>query len=228
MASIHKDPRGKSPFLYCAFMGGDGRRKLRSTKQTDRTKARKICDAWAGAAEKARRGELTASASRKILAELVEISSGETLEHHCVESWLRDWVAGKEGSVAGTTLKKYRQTCTDFVNQLGAGRARALLASISPADIVKFRDRLLSEGRKAETVNAAKSVLSIPFEAARRQGLISFNPVGAVDNLRNRDSEGRGGKRSAPRKCRDWWLRLPGIGGARSFWRRPAGCDWET
>ena len=68
VASIHKDPRGKSPFFYCAFVGGDAHRKLRIAKQTDRTKARKICDAWAGAAEKARRGELTASASRKILA----------------------------------------------------------------------------------------------------------------------------------------------------------------
>ena len=60
--------------------------------------------------KKARRGELTANASRKILAELVEIWSGETLEQHGVESWLRNWVAGEEGSVAETTLKRYRQT----------------------------------------------------------------------------------------------------------------------
>jgi integrase len=193
MASVHRHPRGKSRYWYCAFAGGDGRRLFRSTKETDRTKARKICDAWAAAAEKARRGELTASASRKILAELVEVSSGETLEHHCVESWLRNWVASKEGSIAGTTVKKYRQTCTAFVEHLGGTRARASLASISPADITKFRDRLLSEGRKAKTVNLAKDILNIPFEAARRQGVISFNPVAAVSNLRSRAD----GKREA-------------------------------
>ena len=63
------------------------------------------------------------------------------------ESWLQNWVAGKEGSVAETTLKKYRQTCTAFVDQLGS-RARASLASISPADIVKFRDRSQAGRRK--------------------------------------------------------------------------------
>ena len=185
MASVHKHPRGKSRYWYCAFTGGDGRRLFRSTKQTDRTKARKVCDAWAAAAEKARRGELTASASRKILAELVGISSGETLEHYCVESWLRNWVVSKEGSIAEATVKKYRQTCIAFVEHLGT-RARASLGSISPADITKFRDRLLAEGRKAKTVNLAKDVLNIPFEAARRQGVISFNPVAAVSNLRTR------------------------------------------
>jgi hypothetical protein len=188
VASVHRHPRGKSRYWYCAFTGGDGRRLFRSTKEIDRTKARKICDAWAQAGEKARRGELTATASRKILAELVEISSGETLELHSVESWLRNWVASKEGSTAETTIKKYRQTCKAFVDQLGA-RARASLASISPADIVKFRDRLLAEGRKAKTVNLAKDVLNIPFEAARRQGVISFNPVAAVSNLRTRKED---------------------------------------
>ena len=190
VASVHKHPRGKSKFWYCAFTGGDGRRLFRSTKQTDRTKARKICDAWAGAAEKARRGELTANASRKILAELVEISSGETLELHSTETWLRDWLASKEGSTAGTTLKKYRQTCTAFVYHLGP-RARASLGSVSPSDITKFRDRLLAEGRKAKTVNLAKDVLNIPFEAARRQGVIAFNPVAAVSNLRTGRGDGR-------------------------------------
>jgi hypothetical protein len=193
VASIHKDPRGKSPFFYCAFIGGDGRRKLRSTKETDRTKARKICDAWAGAAEKARRGELTASASRKILAELVEISSGEKLEHHSTETWLRNWLASKEGSTAETSVKKYRQTCAAFIDHLGP-RAGASLASVSPADITKFRDRLLAEGRKAKTVNLARDILNSPFEAARKQGVISFNPVGAVSNLRTR--RGRGGQQT--------------------------------
>ena len=46
MASIHKDPRGKSPFWYCAFYGADGRRMFRSTKATDRKMALKICFAW--------------------------------------------------------------------------------------------------------------------------------------------------------------------------------------
>jgi integrase len=54
---------------------------------------------------------------------------------------------------------------------------------------VKFRGCLLAEGRKAKTVNLAKDILNIPFEAARRQGVISFNPVAAVSNLRTRKED---------------------------------------
>ena len=84
MASIHKDPRGKSPFWYAAFTGGDGRRMFRSTKETNRAIAQKVCFKWAEAAEKSRRRELTAAASRKLLGELTLISSGEQLEFHSV------------------------------------------------------------------------------------------------------------------------------------------------
>ena len=193
MASIHKDPRGKSPFWSCAFIGGDGRRKLRSTKETDRTAARKICYKWAEAAEKARRHELTAAQSRKVLSELTLLSSGEQMEFHSVEGWLTDWLASKTGSTAKSTLKKYRQVLGSFLDHL-AERATSPLASVSPADIATFRDALRSEGRKPETANLAKNVLNGPFEAARRQGVISFNPVAAVDNLRTRTPDASGGR----------------------------------
>ena len=179
MASIHKDPRGKSPFWHCAFIGGDGRRKLRSTKETDRTAARKICYKWAEAAEKARRHELTAAQSRKVLSELTLLSSGEQMEFHSVEGWLTDWLASKTGSTAKATLKKYRQVLGSFLDHL-AERATSPLASVSPADIATFRDALRSEGRKPETANW--------------QGVISFNPVAAVDNLRTRTPEASGGR----------------------------------
>src|SRR5438093_1082328 len=50
MASLHKDPRGKSPFFYCAFTLPDGRRTFRSTKLTDRKKAWEVCLQWEKAA----------------------------------------------------------------------------------------------------------------------------------------------------------------------------------
>ena len=84
MASIHKDSRGKSPFWYCAFYGADGRRMFRSTKATDRKTALKICFSWESAAAKARRKELTAAQARKVIAEMVAISSGETMSFHTV------------------------------------------------------------------------------------------------------------------------------------------------
>ncbi len=49
MASIHKDPRGKSPFFYCAFYLPNGKRAFRSTKSTDRNAALAFCIAMENA-----------------------------------------------------------------------------------------------------------------------------------------------------------------------------------
>lgn len=145
MASIHKDPRGKSPFWYCAFLGADGKRMFRSTKEKDRTAARKICFRWEEAGEQARRKELTAAASRKLLAEMVAISSGETLSFHSVEGWLNDWLASKDGSASKSTLVKYRHVIRSFLAHLGP-RATASIASVSPGDHHCF-SRPFAEGR---------------------------------------------------------------------------------
>ena len=189
MASIHKDPRGKSPFWYAAFYGADGRRKFKSTKERDRKAAQKICFKWEEAGAQARRGELTAAQARKVLAEMVAISSGETMSFHTTEGWLSDWLANKAGGTAEGTMLRYRQVIRDFVAHLGP-RAKASLASISPGDLIGFRDKLRQEGRSASTCNmVVKKVLSVPFEAARKLGFIPTNPVAAVDNLRDRGAK---------------------------------------
>ena len=189
MASIHKDSQGRSPYWYCAYYGADGRRMLRSTKETNRKVALKLCHKWEEAGAQARRKELSAAQGRRIIAEMVAISSGEQMQFHSVESWLRDWAEGKAGSIAKTTAEKYTQVVDRFIAYLGP-RATASLASVSRTDVARFRDRLRAEGRSIETVNLSKAILNIPFEAARRQGVINFNPVGAVDNLRISGGDG--------------------------------------
>ena len=72
---------------------------------------------------------------------MVAISSGEVLEFHSVEGWIRSWLAGKKGSTASATYAKYEQLLTGFLAHLRA-RAKAPLASVSPADIAAYRDRL--------------------------------------------------------------------------------------
>ena len=84
MASVHKDPRDRSPFWYAAFYGADGRRQFRSTKCTDRKAALKICFGWEQAAALARRKELVAAQARKVIAEMVALSSGEVMSFHSI------------------------------------------------------------------------------------------------------------------------------------------------
>jgi integrase len=194
MASIHKDPRGKSPFWYCAFYGADGRRMFRSTKETDRKKALKICLAWESASVKARRKELTAAQARKVIAEMVAVSSGENLEFFTVSQWMEQWLANKTGGASANTILRYRQVVRDFLASLGS-RAKASLAGVSPGDIVSFRDKLRSEGRAVSTCNmVVKKVLSVPFEAARKMGYLPTNPVAAVDLLKDKAETRKSGR----------------------------------
>ncbi len=170
---------------------------FRSTKATDRKTALKICLAWESASAKARRKELTAAQARKVIAEMVAISSGETLSFHNVRGWLNDWLTNKVGVVSERTLSRYRQVIRDFLTHLGP-RAEAQLASVSPGDITSFRNKLHEEGRAANTCNSIiKGALSGPFEVARKLGFIPLNPVSVVQPLRSR-GEGVGGEPFTP------------------------------
>ena len=162
---------------------------LRSTKERDRKTALKICFGWEQASALARRKELTAAQARKVIAEMVAISSGEVMSFHSAESWLNNWLANKAGSASVRTMERYRQVIRDFLAHLGH-RAKASIASISPGDLINFRDKLREEGRSAYTCNTVvKRVLNIPFEAARKLDFITVNPVTAVDSLRDRGAK---------------------------------------
>jgi integrase len=184
MASIHKDPRGKSPFWYGAFYGADGRRKFKSTKATNRTKALEIVVAWENAAQKARAGDLTAAQVHKVMAEMVSTSSGETMKNYSVESWFEEWITNKAASASAATMLRYKQVTRDFLLHLG-GRSKKSLKGINSGDIVRFRDHLRAGGRAVSTVNLnIKKVLSTPFEAAKKGGILAVNPVFGVDVLK--------------------------------------------
>jgi hypothetical protein len=72
MSSLHRDPRNKTAVWYCAFRLPNGKRVLRSTKQTDRKMALDVCRAWEKAAEAAGRGHLTEVQARKVLNDILE------------------------------------------------------------------------------------------------------------------------------------------------------------
>lgn len=182
MASIFKRPN--SPFYFCAYYGADGRRLKKSTKRKGRTEAMQICMGWANAAAQARNRNLTASQARKVLAEMVSLSTGESLTTYTLESWVKEWSANKTASASKATMLRYNQVMRDFLECLG-GRAKSPLTSITAGDIVKFRDELRREGRAVSTCNTViKKILSVPFESARKLGYIPINPVSSVELLK--------------------------------------------
>ena len=154
----------------------------------------RICVEWDKAAEKARGGDLTSVQARKVLAEMLAISSGESLCQFSVEAWMDQWLSSKEGSAADSTMLRYRQVTRDFLTSMG-GRAKTTLAGVSPGDIIRFRDDLRMVGRAVSSVNViVKKILSAPFESARKLGYIPSNPVAGVDTLKDREETRKSGR----------------------------------
>jgi integrase len=182
MASIHKDPRGKSPFWYCAYTLPNGRRRFKSTKQTERQKALEFCQGIGRAARESKRGNITESRARDLISEIVEHTLGEPLKFYTAEEWLRDWLKGKQVAKSPGTFIKYQRSIENFLDSLGE-RAKRNLNQITPRDIQRFRDAQIEEGKHPNTCNYAVKHLRMPFNVARRQGLITHNPAEAVEML---------------------------------------------
>ena len=164
----------------------DGRRLKKSTKTNDRRKALEFCLLLEKAAMKARRNELTAAQGRKLIAEMVTISSGEQIPAHSVRGWFEEWLSNRKASAGKRAVARYHQVLDAFLAHLG-GRVTMPLTAVSPRDIIAFRDRLRSEGRTANTTNALiRETLSLPFSAALRLGHIPINPCAVVDPIKDR------------------------------------------
>ncbi len=191
MASIHKDPRGKSPYWYCAFYLPDGRRTFRSTKEKKHSAALKICLSWEETARNGRAKTLTEAQVRKVLSDILENATGEKIQFYSTKSWLEEWIQNRKGTASENTMLRYTQVVRDFLTHLG-DKATLTLAAVSPTDIRNFRDKLKKAGRTEATVNnIVKKVLNVPFASAMKMGYISVNPVAAVDSFRAKNTAQR-------------------------------------
>ena len=182
MASIHKDPRGKSPFWYCAYRLPNGKRTFRSTKQRDRKAAEEFCRKLEFASRESKAGRLTEVRARALISEIVEHTSGEPLRFYTTEDWLHDWLKGKQATKKERTFLAYKHTVDAFLDSLGP-RAKCNIHQITPRDILRFRDSQIADGKHPNTCNYVVKHLRMPFNVARRQGLITHNPAEPVEML---------------------------------------------
>ena len=184
MASVHKVNRtdGKSsPFWYAAFRSADGRAFFKSTKKKTRADALAVAMEF----ERMARGHVTEAHYRRVASELYERTAGEQLNFHTCGAWLGEWLANTKATVKGGTYEKYRGTVDDFREFLGK-RDGAPLASITPKEVLAYRDALQGRGLAASTINLAiRKTLHAPFEAARKLGYVTVNPCAAVKPVRD-------------------------------------------
>jgi hypothetical protein len=185
MAIVVKDSRNRSPFWYACYTTADGRRLKKSTKQTDERKAKLVADALQRAEDIARDRALTEVRARELLSDVLQRVSGESLHVFTLAEWFDHFVKQKQKSRADKTALRHEQMMKEFVEFLGA-RAQRNIATIGSKDIAAFRDHRQRLGLAPSTLNTNMTVLSAAFNAALRQGHISFNPCGAIEPLKER------------------------------------------
>jgi len=183
MASIKQRPG--SPYFVCCYRKANGERTQRTTKQEDKNKAWAVCLAWAEAERKAGQGVLTEAQARRVISEIVERTGGESLQFYTAETWIREWLSGKQQTKSEGTATRYAQVVEEFIAHLGK-RAALNIAHISPSDVKTFRDSEIKAGKSGKTCNLAVKIIGAAFNAARRQGLIQSNPAEALESLPHR------------------------------------------
>jgi integrase len=180
MASIHKDPRGKSPFFYCAFTLPNGNRCFKSTKLKDRSAAMEFCLRMEGAARKAAARNLPEEQARKILNQIRELSGDSAIRFKSLAAYAAEWLQSKQVTLSEGTFVRYKGFVDEFVTNVGKQRAATSIEAIAAQDVKAFRDLQVKEGKSETTANLALKTLRSLFNDARREGFLSTNPAEAV------------------------------------------------
>ena len=192
MASLHKDPRGKSPYWYCAYQTTDGARHFRSTKATDKRQARQICDTWAKAS--ALGAKLSPDRARQVIAQGVAdilMASGQTLPSAKIRDWCKRWLETKELEAETRTHERYETSIRRFIEFLGS-KADEDLDALKVNDVLRFRDSVAKK-LSATSTNMDLKVLRACLYSAQKQDLVEKNVAAKVDTLKQRGENKRRG-----------------------------------
>src|SRR5258707_7189812 len=98
MSSLHRDPRGKSPYWYCAYRLADGTRAFASTKKTSRKEAERVCRQFEGLEDAIDRGSPTQAQIRKAMTDAIARITGKKSYDPSIEQWLNDWIHRQNGA----------------------------------------------------------------------------------------------------------------------------------
>jgi len=180
MASIHKDPRGKSPYFYAAFTLPDGRRTFRSTKLTDRKRAWEVCLQWERAAVQGRDGNFTEAQARKVLNNILENTGQAPMQSETINDYFNNWLDGKELASKPRTHERYSIVLKKFLASLGQ-KAQRPLGALTARDLEQFRNQSMDEGKAPNTVGMEIKILRVVLNVARRQGRVTVNCAEAVE-----------------------------------------------
>lgn len=207
MASIHRKDGTKN--WYCCFALPNGKRVYRSTGEANRAEAmRRACEIEAEelalaadsctkqgnivrtlheASALAKKGDLSIDRAREIIAQMVAASTGKELRFHTVRQWGEEWLAGKRGSTAKSSLSTYSRCVNGFLEFIGTA-ADGPIEHLDESHFRGYRDELRERKRTARTCNQALKILRGWMKTATVQGHLTRNPAASVPMLLETDS----------------------------------------
>src|ERR1044071_203847 len=110
--------------------------------------------------------------ARKVLNDILDRIGQELMPSDSVDSFLRQWLAGKDGN----TARRYGGTIKNFLEHINC-KKHAALSAVSHQDILSFMDSRAKEGVAPKTLGVDIGTLGAALNVARRLGLIMANPV---------------------------------------------------
>ncbi len=207
MATLFRRPNSK--YWQCAFFNAAGKRKYVSTGETKKAKAlavavelekharnldpegqaeqRAILAVVEEAGADALRGRLSEDRARDHVDRILKLTgAGGTVHSVSVRQWLVDWLEEKRRTTEQGTVKRYEAIILPFLAGLSPEKQNAPLSAVTPEDVRQFRNKQIDEGKSPSTANLTVKTLRIPFNLARRQGILRVNPAESVETLKVR------------------------------------------
>lgn len=186
MASVYK--RTKSQFWTACFTNRDGRQMKRSTKTTDKNQALEVAIELERVERQAGQGVLTTNQLRKVLNDVSEKVTGDSLAVPTTEEYLTQWLEGIEARNTEATRERYANSVKMFLANL-KGKAQKPINMITPHDVEAFLNSRLKSGLAPKTAIVDLKVLNTAFRRAENYGTVMKNPVAAVRLPKEESSE---------------------------------------
>lgn len=191
MASLWKSPNSK--YWQAAWRDENGKRRNKSTKlpakSTTRRQAQRIAEQFEEIALKRKTGKHL----REAMAELSREVTGEAMAIATVKDFMDSFLARKQGEVGKASKAFYKTVVRDFTAWLG-DRATEDIASVTRADMSRYRNELLVRVSEGTTSNKLKAIRSM-FRDALSQGFIHDEPT---EGLKFTRKERPGGQKKRP------------------------------
>lgn len=133
----------------------------------------------------------TSQKARKYLNELLSLATGEEIVAYSTQGWLKEWTRRKSRDSSPATMARYNSHATAFLDWLGDMRRDKPLETVTVSTMRAWRESLQDQGLTGKTVSSYLKDIGAAYRAAIRDGIVHFNPVGALEPIAMDDSQSR-------------------------------------